>query len=197
MTQSHFISLCLSFPQLKADEQHGIEFSFLNNNNKHVCCRELQTLRKKKNVNYASAGSQSGCQQLIPWKTFNIIAGRCKYTYFFLQYVEATLHQKLLLWAQLFCKTLKQPGFHKIIFPVSGWDKNSFPHKPRLTMGLMAEELPCLDTAAWYLASLSFMELSDKRGMSRFFLVSALSGLSPGLVSTGYPGKKQPNMNRG
>lgn len=63
-------------------------------------CRELQTLRKKKNINCASEGLQSGCQQLIPWKTFNIIPGRCKYTYFFLQYVETTLHKKLLLWAQ-------------------------------------------------------------------------------------------------
>lgn len=107
------------------------------------------------------------------------------------------------LGTELFSKknsvTLKQPGFHKIFFPVSGWDKNSLPHKPRLTMGMVPEELPCLDTAAWYLASLSFIDVSDKRGMSRFFLVSALSGLSPGLVSTRYPGKKknQPNMNNG
>lgn len=90
---------------------------------------------------------------------------------------------------------LKQPGFCKIFFPVSGWDKNSLPHKPRLTMGVMPEELACLDTAAWYLASLSFIDVSDKRGMSRFFLVSALSGLSPGLLSTRYPAKKNPSMN--
>lgn len=65
--------------------------------------------------------------------------------------------------------------------------KIHFCTKQRLTAVL---ELPCLDTAAWYLANLSFMEVSVKRGISRLFLVSALSGLSAGLVSTECPGKE-------
>lgn len=186
--QCHTKSFPLTVPQFPtADGQHRILFF----KQKQQTCRELQPLRKKKNASYASEGPQSGCQQLIPWKTFNITPGKCKYIYFFLQYVQATLHHKLLLWAQNYFPikngiTLKQPGFHKIFLPVSGWDKNSqiWEHKPRLTMGVMPEELPCLDTAAWYLASLSFMDVSDKRGMSMFFLISAFSGL----VSTGYPG---------
>jgi len=86
----------------------------------------------------------------------------------------------------------RNSGFNKIFFPFSGWDKNSLLHKPksRLTIVIRPVELPCLDTAAWYFASLSFIEVSVMWDMSRLFLVSALSGLSAGLVSTRCPRKR-------
>lgn len=88
----------------------------------------------------------------------------------------------------------KEPGFHKIFFPASRWDKSSFLRKPKngLTVVLGPVELPCLDTAAWYFASRSFIDVSVKRGISRLFLLSAFSGLSAGLLSTRCPRKRAP-----
>lgn len=157
-------------------------------------CRDLPTCRKKKNASYVS----EGFQQLIPWKTSQITAGRCKYLF-----LPAVGRGKSSLEitptaTKLFAKgdgiIFKEPGFHKIFFPASRWDKSSFLRKPKngLTVVLGPVELPCLDTAAWYFASRSFIDVSVKRGISRLFLLSVFSGLSAGLLSTRCPRKRAP-----
>lgn len=108
------------FPSLQL--MHITDFFLIQKKKKKKNTTELQTGRKKK-FSYVSEAPQSGYQQLIPLKTFMIIAARCKYL-FLPAVCRGSSSEMNPTSTEVFSKQdgiiFKWPGCPKIFFPASG-----------------------------------------------------------------------------